>query len=183
VPLLATLRFDPADPMAVTLAMWVGEDQLVEWTFARQLLADDAHQPTGAGDVRVYPASGGGRRVFGLCLSNPDGHAEFELPVSRVGAFVRDTYAAVPAEWEGDLIDWEAELGSLFRLARRAGCARAAMCVRIHESLTGFTHVGLEEKDEQVGLTFGLVAGNRWYQLYRGFVQGLARGDSGVVGM
>jgi hypothetical protein len=95
--------------------MWVGEDHLVEWTFARDLLADGAHRPTGAGDVRVYPAPDGGRRVLGLCLSNPDGHAEFELPASKVGEFIRDTYAAVPAEREGDLIDWEAELGSLFR--------------------------------------------------------------------
>ncbi len=113
VSIPAALNFDPADPMAITLAMWVAENQLVEWTFARQLLADGAHRPTGAGDVRVHPASHGGCRLLGLCLSSPDGHADLELPASRVGTFVRETYAAVPAEMEGDLIDWEAELGSL----------------------------------------------------------------------
>lgn len=113
VPIPASLCYDPADPMAVTLTMWVAESQAVEWTFARQLLADGAHGPTGAGDVQVHPAFLGGRRVLGLCLSNPDGHADLELPASRVGTFVRETYAAVPAEIEGDLIDWDAEFGSL----------------------------------------------------------------------
>jgi hypothetical protein len=115
VSIRAVLRYDPADPMAITLAMWVGDDQVVDWTFARQLLADGAHGPVGAGDVRVRPSSHAGRRVLDLSLSSPAGHADLELPAARVATFVRQTYAAVPAATEADLIDWDAELGPLFR--------------------------------------------------------------------
>jgi hypothetical protein len=113
VPLPALLRYDPVDPMAVTLVMWVAPDRMVEWTFARQLLADGAHQATGEGDVRIRPAFHGGRRVLGICLSSPAGHADLELPHSRVGTFIRNTYAAVPGGMEGDIIDWDTEFGTL----------------------------------------------------------------------
>jgi hypothetical protein len=115
VSIPAALRFDPADPMAVTLVMWLADDHVVEWTFARDLLSDGAHRPTGAGDVRVVPESHGGRRVLGLSLSSPDGHADLELPASRVGTFIRETYAAVPVDMESDVINWDAELDMLFR--------------------------------------------------------------------
>jgi hypothetical protein len=53
VPLTGLLRFDPADPIAISLVIRVTTGQTVEWTFARNLLAADTDQPVGVGEVRV----------------------------------------------------------------------------------------------------------------------------------
>jgi hypothetical protein len=109
----ATLRFDVTDPVAVIMSLRVAPDRVIEWTFARQLFADGARRSTGFGDVRIRPAFHGGQRVLAVSLSSPTGHADLELPRSRVGTFVGQTYAAVPAVKESDFIDWDAEFGKL----------------------------------------------------------------------
>jgi hypothetical protein len=113
VPLTGLLRFDPADPIAITLVIRVTTGQTVEWTFARNLLAADTDQPVGVGEVRVRPSQHGQRRVLAMTLTGPDGRTELELPSRRVDVFVRQTYLAVPAEREADLIDWSSEFASL----------------------------------------------------------------------
>jgi hypothetical protein len=113
VPLTGLLRFDSADPIAISLVIRVANGQTAEWTFARDLLVAGSDRPAGVGDVRIRPPQGARRRVLTLTLTSPDGEVELELPSQRVDAFMRQTYAAVPSEVEADLIDWSSELESL----------------------------------------------------------------------
>lgn len=112
VPLTGLLRFDPADPIAISLVVRVGSDQTVEWTFARDLLAG-SDRPAGVGDVRVRRSHGGARSILAITLTSSDGQAELELPSGRVDSFIRQTYAAIPAAMEEDLIDWASEFAPL----------------------------------------------------------------------
>ena len=48
------LRYDPADPFAVTLTIFA-PGWPVRWTMARDLLLGGCYAPAGEGDVRVEP--------------------------------------------------------------------------------------------------------------------------------
>src|SRR3954447_10732195 len=52
----AELRFDPADPFAVSLAIGVECGEPVVWTFARDLLSAGVTAPTGEADITIEPA-------------------------------------------------------------------------------------------------------------------------------
>lgn len=110
VPFPAVLRFDKADPFAVSLKLRTTDVRTVTWTFARQLLADGARRPTGVGAVEVRPAFHDASRVLVLSLTSASGRAQVELPHEPVTAFLNDTYAAVPSGAESDFVDWNAEL-------------------------------------------------------------------------
>ena len=56
LPVPAGLRYDTADPYAVHATFHTGAEETVEWVFARDLLAEGLHRPTGTGDVRVWPS-------------------------------------------------------------------------------------------------------------------------------
>ena len=120
VPVSGLLRFDPADPIAISLTVRMAGDQIVEWTFARDLLAAGGDRSVGVGDVRVRPSAGVKRPVLAITLTSPAGHAELELPPQRVDSFVRQTYAAIPSEMEADLIDWSSEFAWLLGLEKPA---------------------------------------------------------------
>ena len=57
LPVPAGLRYDTADPYAVHATFHTGAEETVEWVFARDLLAEGLHRPTGTGDVRVWPVA------------------------------------------------------------------------------------------------------------------------------
>jgi Streptomyces sporulation and cell division protein, SsgA len=120
VMLAASLRYDPTDPLAVTLAIRSGDAQPTSWTFARRLLADGVRFPTGQGHVRVAPSQDGRHRVS-ISLTSADGHADLDLPRDRAETFLHQTFAAVPATMEAGLIDWEAEFDPLLGPSRRQG--------------------------------------------------------------
>jgi hypothetical protein len=112
-PLPATLRFDRADPFAVSLRLRTSDVQTVTWTFARQLLIDGARRPTGVGAVEVRPAFHDGTRLLVLSLTSASRHTEVQLRHEQVAAFLNDMLAAVPSGAEGDAVDWNAELDRL----------------------------------------------------------------------
>jgi hypothetical protein len=120
IPLFGLLRFDPADPLAVTLFVRTGDGTSAEWTFARDLLASGTERPAGLGDVRVRPSRGDKRSVVMMTLVGPNGPTILELPAHRVDAFVRQTYLAVPSELEASLIGWQSELEFFFGPGKRA---------------------------------------------------------------
>ena len=117
LPVKAGLSYDVADPYAVTVAFHTGvggNGDIVQWTFARQLLTDGVAAPVGQGDVQVWPSPGGdnGGAVC-LSLSSPSGKALFEMPVSELVEFLTMTYAAVPTGSESEHVDLDAELAVL----------------------------------------------------------------------
>jgi len=116
LPVRASMRYDAQDPYAVQVAFHTGGpdgDGSVEWTFARQLLADGVSVPAGEGDVQVWPSFGGGQPVVCLSLSSPSGKALFEVPVAALVDFLGQTYAAVPTGSESAYVDVDVELALL----------------------------------------------------------------------
>ncbi len=113
VPGEAELRYEPADPYAVTATFQTGRTE-VSWTFGRDLLIEGAFRPSGEGDVHVQP-----------CL-DPDGHAvvllEFhsggsvglvQVRARDVHSFVERMIAAVRPGKESQWLDIDASLAAL----------------------------------------------------------------------
>jgi hypothetical protein len=105
------LRFDATDPYAVHAEFQTGGTDVIEWTFARELLSQGVHRRMGEGDVRVWPATN--QHIVFLSLSSPSGSALFEVPRAALVDFLRRTYRSVPPGHEGDVIDLDAELALL----------------------------------------------------------------------
>ncbi|MGH3240166.1 MAG: SsgA family sporulation/cell division regulator [Spirillospora sp.] len=111
VPLLAGLDYAADDPYAIRMAFYVGDDEPVEWIFARELLTVGIVRKVGDGDVEVWPGSDDG--TLNIALSSPFGDALFEVPLSPLADFLHRTYQAVPAGEETEFIDIDAELENL----------------------------------------------------------------------
>ena len=118
LPVRADLNYDVADPYAVQVSFHTGSgatgSDVVQWTFARQLLSDGVTVPAGEGDVQVWPSTGNsGGAVVCLSLSSPSGRALFEVPLGDLVEFLSRTYAAVPTGAETHHVDVDAELALL----------------------------------------------------------------------
>jgi hypothetical protein len=117
LPVRAELAYDITDPYAVQVSFHTGSGagggDVVQWTFARQLLSDGVSVPAGEGDVQVWPSNAGGTSVVCLSLSSPSGRALFEVPLGDLVEFLGRTYQAVPTGGESDHVDVDAELALL----------------------------------------------------------------------
>jgi hypothetical protein len=116
MPVRAGLRYDVRDPYAVQVSFYTGggpDGDVVEWTFARQLLTDGVSGPVGEGDVQVWPSNDSGSSVVCLALSSPSGKALFEVPLKGLVDFLSQTYVAVPTGQESSYVDVDAELALL----------------------------------------------------------------------
>jgi hypothetical protein len=94
--LVAEFVFDPADACAVTLVLQTRTGP-VHWTFGRELLADGQYEPTGDGDVHVWPClSSCGEAVVIVELCSPLGETLLQFPTRAVQEFVRSSVDEVP---------------------------------------------------------------------------------------
>lgn len=110
----ADLVFDPADPFAVTM-VFRNSSQEVRWTFGRELLLEGMYEPTGDGDVHVWPClSSDGTAVVIVELCSPDGELLVQAPSRTVNKFVNRMLASVPDGHEGAFVDVDAELARFF---------------------------------------------------------------------
>lgn len=113
IPLLASLEYAADDPYAVRMAFYVGNDEPVEWIFARELLTVGIVRKVGDGDVQVWPAGAEDDPTLNITLSSPFGNAHFEAPLSPLAEFLHRSYEIVPAGRESDFTDLTAELENL----------------------------------------------------------------------
>jgi hypothetical protein len=98
----AELRYDPADPYAVTVAFLQGRGEVV-WLFGRDLLIRGVSEPVGEGDVRVFPSlDADGHAVIALVLRAPTGQALVTARAEDVLGFLACTTRAVWPGTEGD---------------------------------------------------------------------------------
>ena len=112
-PLDAELEYSAADPFAVSI-LFKGEPAPVRWTFARDLLIEGFYEPTGDGDVHVWPCLGtDGRAVVILELVSPSGEVLIQMNSRELSHFLRRTITAVPRGSEADHLDFDDELTSL----------------------------------------------------------------------
>jgi hypothetical protein len=108
-----TLEYDPADPFAVNAALHA-EPHPVRWTFARELLIDGAFEPTGAGDVLVWPSlDESGHAVVVISLSSPWGEFMGQIQTQDILPFIQDMLTAVPSGKESASLDLDAAIEKL----------------------------------------------------------------------
>lgn len=113
VPVPAELRYDSSDPYAVTIAFHLG-DGPVPWIFARDLLDEGLDEPSGDGDVHVWPCiNDEGDAVVTLELCSLDGDALVEIRTAEAADFVRRTHTVVAPGAESAHLDLDGMLNAL----------------------------------------------------------------------
>ncbi len=113
-PIEAELRYDPADPYAVTTVFKTGASQ-VRWTFGRELLTEGLYEPAGDGDVHVWPClDSSGHAVVIIELCSPDGEALVQARTGDLQSFVERMNQAVARGAESDLVDVDAAIAAIF---------------------------------------------------------------------
>jgi hypothetical protein len=94
----ATLRYDGADPLAMYIVfpaeVSLDDSGEVVWTFARDLLESGLREPSGDGDVQVWPC---GRAQTVLEFHAPRGVAVVQFDSAPLRRFLDSSYAMVPA--------------------------------------------------------------------------------------
>jgi Streptomyces sporulation and cell division protein, SsgA len=112
-PLAAELRYDKSDPYAVAACFLAGETQ-VQWVFARDLLKAGIHQPTGDGDVHIWPCLDTlGHAATIIELSSPDGEALIQARTDELYEFLAESETLVRSGTEGDHVDVAGALAAL----------------------------------------------------------------------
>jgi hypothetical protein len=109
--MVAEFVFDPADACAVTLVLQTSSGP-VDWTFARELLVDGQYEPSGDGDVHVWPCvSACGEAVVIVELLSPVGETLLQFASRTVQEFVYSAAEAVPVGAETvDVDSWIEQL-------------------------------------------------------------------------
>jgi Streptomyces sporulation and cell division protein, SsgA len=113
-PINAELHYDPRDPYAVTTVFMTGASQ-VRWTFGRDLLTEGLYEPSGDGDVHVWPClDSDGHAVVMIELCSPDGEALVQARTGDLSTFVDRMTRAVEPGRESDHLDVDATLAAIF---------------------------------------------------------------------
>ena len=113
-PIEAELRYDAADPFAVTTVFMTAHSE-VRWTFGRDLLSEGLYEPAGDGDVHVWPClDSNGHAVVIIELCSPDGEALVQARTGDLRSFVDRMNKAVKPGTESELLDVDAVIASIF---------------------------------------------------------------------
>jgi hypothetical protein len=113
-PLETELSYDARDPFAMT-ATFLTVAGHVRWTFGRDLLIGGLYEPTGDGDVHVWPClDNQAHSVVIIELCSPDGEALVQARTVDVSAFVDQMTALVPEGAEGGHLDVDAAISAIF---------------------------------------------------------------------
>ncbi|HEX7717440.1 MAG TPA: SsgA family sporulation/cell division regulator [Marmoricola sp.] len=113
-PIDAEFEYNPADPYAVSI-LFTDEPAPVRWTFARELLIEGFFEPTGDGDVHVWPClNSEGAAVVILELSSPSGEVLVQIGSRDLSSFIHQMVAMVPQGSEESQVDLDAEIEQLF---------------------------------------------------------------------
>ncbi|GAB2757219.1 SsgA family sporulation/cell division regulator [Nocardioides pakistanensis] len=114
-PIEAELQYDPRDPYAVTTVFITGRSQ-VRWTFGRDLLASGLYEPSGDGDVHVWPClDADGHAVVIIELCSPDGEALIQARTGDLSVFVDRMTKAVAPGSESEYLDLDAAINAILQ--------------------------------------------------------------------
>ena len=113
-PLETELSYDTRDPFAVTATFMTVAGQ-VRWTFGRDLLVGGLYEPTGDGDVHVWPClDSKARSVVIIELCSPDGEALVQARTGDLCTFVDRMCKAVEPGSESDHLDLDSAITAIF---------------------------------------------------------------------
>ncbi|WUD70378.1 SsgA family sporulation/cell division regulator [Streptomyces sp. NBC_00510] len=115
IPHDAEFCYDEADPLVVSLALHTPEDSVVRWTISRDVLLQGTGEPSGIGDVRLWPSRVRGRQVVLLRLEVHDMSSLFEMNLVQLQKWLEETYRLVPPGTEFDHVNWSTALATLMR--------------------------------------------------------------------
>lgn len=107
------LSYNPSDPIAVTAA-FPGEPAPVKWTWARDILISGMKEPTGDGDVHIYPSldpNYPGLTV--LDMASPNGEFTVLSETVSLAQFIGRTLQIVPQGAEEQFLNYDDELQAL----------------------------------------------------------------------
>ena len=111
-PLQTEFGYDPKDPFAVS-AVCMTLAGRVRWAFSRELLIEGLYEPTGDGDVHVWPClDSQGASVVMIELCSPDGEALVQAPTADIASFVDRMLAAITPG--GERLDVDAAIAAIF---------------------------------------------------------------------
>lgn len=108
-PVVAALRYEPAEPFLVRACFTLPDDSSVEWVFDRELLREGIVIPSGNGDIRIYPGDPG----LLMELRSPYGRAFLYGPIEPFIEFLGRIYRAVPDGCEQQFFSIDDELRAL----------------------------------------------------------------------
>ena len=112
-PIDAELHYDPRDPYAVTTVFMTGSSQ-VRWTFGRDLLLEGLYEPSGDGDVHVWPClDADGHAVVIIELCSPDGEALVQARTGDLSTFVDRMSTAVAPGTESTHVNIDAAITAI----------------------------------------------------------------------
>ena len=111
-PLETELSYNPADPFAVTATFLTVAGE-VRWTFGRDLLIGGLYEPTGDGDVHVWPClDNDAHAVVMIELCSPDGEALVQAAAGDIVSFVDRMTAMITVGTEA--VDVDAAIAAIF---------------------------------------------------------------------
>ncbi|MFH9419629.1 SsgA family sporulation/cell division regulator [Streptomyces sp. NPDC017529] len=113
----ARLRYDSGDPLAVRVVFPPAaslDGAEVAWTFARDLLAAGLREPSGKGDVHIWPC---GPDSTMLEFHTADGLAMVRFEARDLRRFLMRSYGVVALGHEARYLDIEGDLAALLREA------------------------------------------------------------------
>lgn len=114
-PIESELHYNPSDPYAVTTVFMTGHSQ-VRWTFGRELLASGLYEPSGDGDVHVWPClDSDGHAVVIIELCSPDGEALVQAKTEDLRNFVDRMSKAVRPGSESEYLDMDGAISAIFQ--------------------------------------------------------------------
>jgi hypothetical protein len=113
LPVPAELSYNTSDPYALTISFFLDETP-VPWTFGRDLLSGGLIEPTGDGDVHVWPClDDEGAAVVTIELCSPHGDALVELRTEDAADFVERAHALVAPGAESAHLDVDAAITAI----------------------------------------------------------------------
>ena len=113
-PLETEFSYNPQDPFAVS-ATFMTMSGRVRWTFGHDLLIGGLQEPTGDGDVHVWPClDGNNLPVIIIELCSPDGEALVQGRVADITAFVDSMLHAVAPGTEANHLDLDTTIAAIF---------------------------------------------------------------------
>ncbi|RSN39718.1 sporulation protein SsgA [Amycolatopsis sp. WAC 04197] len=104
--------YDSRDPFTVRAFFMQGQEDFVEWVFARDLLASGLERAAGHGDIRIRPSSNDSAMTV-IELASPFGTAVLATSSKALAGFLACTGEIVPFGQEDLMLDWESELARL----------------------------------------------------------------------
>ncbi len=106
------LVYERHDPFAMSMVFKTLPP--VTWTFSRELLLTGMYEPTGDGDVHVWPClSLGGEAVVIFEFCSPDGEVLVQADLAGCTRFVERMLACVPTDEESTHLDLDTAISQL----------------------------------------------------------------------